>query len=488
MPTQQIRFFFPSLLLALVACREASVSSGQHTSTTTDAGDSMTPSQAPSEGDSRSGSDSGGAVDAASDDGPICAEQVQPATRVPVDLLFLIDVSSSMKDMVANGQTKYELIGDALTGFFDDRQSAGLGVALQFFPLPLDTACSSDADCGPVNTSFGLPERFGGCRVPTICAPPNAPLGIASQICSPKSSPSDCHAPSSCMPVGYCSVSGWQCTAINQACATGQAGDVCIQKPVVCNGSSICNPTLFHRLDVPFADLPAAAGGLAGALGARVVEGSTPMGPAVQGALASLAERSSQRPDRPAALVLVTDGLPNACGAADDVTTIASTIGRAAAAATPLKTYVIGVVGDGDPQAAMEKTAFAQLAKAGGTTIPIVVTPTAGLSDALLLALKGIRDRALPCQFAISPSNGTRIDYGRVNVSIRGASGTSSVLYAASADRCDPKTGGWYYDVDPTSGAVPQRIIACPATCDRFKSDPDAAVDLRFGCKTVVIP
>jgi hypothetical protein len=183
-------------------------------------------------------------------------------------------------------------------------------------------------------------------------------------------------------------------------------------------------------------------------------------------------------------LVLVTDGVPQGCGPAADQALV-SAITQAAAARPQFKTYVVGVVGSDTSGVG---TLFAQLARVGGTVAPIMLTPTASLSADLLKALQGIRNRALPCQFEIPKSNGTPIDFDRVNVTIRNAAGASSVLYAAKAERCDPNSGGWYYDVDPTSGSVPRRIVACPATCDAVKSDPEAAVDLRFGCKTVEIP
>ncbi|HEY2902902.1 MAG TPA: hypothetical protein VGL59_20130 [Polyangia bacterium] len=472
-----------ALLATLVACHQAGLATGQRPDAAASS-DAKPPTKVPANQDARSSSDSASAVDPLDGDAAVCAEQVQAANQIPVDLLFLVDVSGSMGEPVANGKTKYGLVGDALVGFFADRHSAGLGVALQFFPPPLTTACTSDADCGPPDTD--MPPQFSGCFVPTICAPPHAPLGLSDELCSTKSVPSDCTAPASCMPRGYCSVSGFACTAINEACATGKAGDVCTGLPMICNGSSLCNPKMFHHLDVPFGDLPSAASDLGGALGTRGVGGGTPMGPAVQGALANLADRSSLRPDRPAALVLVTDGLPDACGPADEA--IGSTVAQAAAATPPLPTYVIGVVGGGDPDAGTAKALFAHLAMVGGTGAPILVTPTASLSDDLLKALQGIRNRSLPCQFELPPTNGTSIDFDRVNVTIRGAAGTVSVLYAAKAERCDPTNGGWYYDSDPASGSVPRRIVACPATCDAVKSDPEAEVDLRFGCKTMEIP
>ena len=72
-------------------------------------------------------------------------------------------------------------------------------------------------------------------------------------------------------------------------------------------------------------------------------------------------------------------------------------------------------------------------------------------------------------------------------MNFKGAAGPDeTVLYVERADRCDPARGGWYYDVDPAAG-TPTRVIACQATCQRFKADPNATVDIRYGCRTRVI-
>ena len=42
--------------------------------------------------------------------------------------------------------------------------------------------------------------------------------------------------------------------------------------------------------------------------------------------------------------------------------------------------------------------------------------------------------------------------------------------------------GGWYYDVDPSSG-TPSRVIVCENTCQKFRTD-GLGLDLRYGCET----
>ena len=65
-----------------------------------------------------------------------CAAESHMAQRVEVDLLLLVDVSSSMANTVAGGTlSKWQVAHSALDAFIDDPQSAGLAVGMQFFPL-----------------------------------------------------------------------------------------------------------------------------------------------------------------------------------------------------------------------------------------------------------------------------------------------------------------------------------------------------------------
>ena len=419
-----------------------------------------------------------------------CSEQVHAAQPVPVDLLLLVDASSSMLDKVTDkvtgGPSKHALVRDALVAFVNDPRSAGLGIGLQYFPLPTWTECNGDADCGPFDSSSGKPEWWG-CRQRTVCAPPKAPLGTAVNICSPATAKADCFGGTTCVDLGYCSLTGWRCTSVGDACQTGRPGDTCTRYPRVCNGAQICNPARFRELAIPFSDLPAAAAAIAIELRAREPAGATPMGPAIEASLANLTERVAAHPGRTAALVLATDGVPQGCGpAADDVGGIAARLSAAAAARPAVTSYVIGVLDQADPNQGPGQ-ALAQLARAGGSGAPFLLSPTANLTQTFLAALEQIRGRALPCEFTIPTGDVPNVDFGRVNLRFRGAAGDRDILYVGKADRCDPMKGGWYYDVDPATGGTPTRVITCPATCAALKSDPQGRIDLRFGCKTKVI-
>jgi hypothetical protein len=208
----------------------------------------------------------------------------------------------------------------------------------------------------------------------------------------------------------------------------------------------------------------------------------------VAGALTFVRRHLGENTGRKGVMVLASDGAPSP-GCADN--TVAATAkllsdARLPAAMPPIDTYVVGVY---TPADANERMALETLATAGGTGMPLVISPTEDLNQRFFETLNRIRGQSLPCELLIPPPlpGAGPLDLGRVNLRFRGASGDEDVLYTTSAARCDPVRGGWYYDVDPATGGTPTKIIACPATCNKWKGDAMASVDLRVGCRTRVI-
>ena len=208
----------------------------------------------------------------------------------------------------------------------------------------------------------------------------------------------------------------------------------------------------------------------------------TPTGAAVTGALDHLRAHNLAHPERRAILVLVTDGEPTACTPLF-IDEIALPVAAARAASPAITTFVIGVFTPAELTRA--RSTVDRLAAAGGT-MPFVLDANADLPRRLGESLQQVRNVAVPCEFVIPPPRKDALDYGKVNVRFGKSAGQEDVPYVASADRCDPARGGWYYDVDPATGATPTRVVVCPSTCQAFKADPNAKVDLVFGCKTVV--
>jgi hypothetical protein len=110
-----------------------------------------------------------------------------------------------------------------------------------------------------------------------------------------------------------------------------------------------------------------------------------------------------------------------------------------------------------------------------------LLAPGPDLGQRFIEALNTIRGWAVGCEFTIPAA----IDFKNVNVRWTGPGGTTDVVYAGSADRCDPNRGGWYYDVDPAN-ATPTRVRLCEATCNQVKGSGQARVELLVGCTTKI--
>jgi hypothetical protein len=405
---------------------------------------------------------------------PACASEMRQAQLAPVDLLLLVDTSGSMNES-AGGQSKWQLARATLSRFWKDPRSSGLGMGLQFFPAGgTDRTCNADADCTMAGVGTGI------CKVRHVCA--GTSLTLPAQACDPADS--ICGAGTTCTPVGRCAVSGGDCLKPGSPCPTGATGDMCLTRGKICDniGGGSCTQGDYQTLAVPISALPGAEPALTRAITVKEPIGFTPTAPAVAGALEQLRAQLMANPGHRGALVIMTDGLPLGCGVGDTAAVTAS-IMAARTATPPILTYAIGVFGANQFNG---PDTLDRWAMAGGSGTATVVTPTADFADKLLAALEGIRGAALPCELPIPPPQSGPLDFEKVNLRYTGGGGVTDVLYVGQAARCDAAMGGWYYDVDPKVG-TPTRVVVCPATCDRFKGDPAARVDLVFGCATKVI-
>jgi hypothetical protein len=409
--------------------------------------------------------------------GEQCAETNKQAEQVPVDLLLLVDSSGSMAE-ASGASTKWTLATEALRAFVKDPRSNGLGVGLGFFPkLPSDKTCTSSAEC----TSVG--PLVEACHQRHLCGKAGAAIPIPTSDCDDPADVCD-DATDRCLPVGTCSLGGGECLGVGMPCPGGRAGDTCTARGRVCRQS----PTAwcaqpYDQSAVAIAALPANEPPLATALTTHRPQGGTPLGPALRGAVAQLTAHRAANPGRRVAIILVSDGLPDGFCSRNFADMIIADV-AAAQAGPAIPTYVIGVFAADDiPRA---RPVMERLATAGGTGTPFILMTANDLGQRFQEALNQIRGTALACEFMIPTGTGT-IDYGKVNVHWQGASANEDLLYVGSAARCDPARGGWYFDVDPATGGTPTRVVVCPASCNKFKTDPTARVELRFGCKTRTI-
>ncbi len=403
--------------------------------------------------------------------GGSCAGETKTAELVPLDIYIMLDASGSMLDktgMMGQGVPKWDAVTDALTTFFDDPQSSGIGAGLQYFPVTAagaPSSCSSQADCG----------QFGPCLL-KIC---QNDTGI---VCSTNQ---DCGAAGPCVNLGQCQNDpATFCLPIGANCP-GMKGP-CVQvTQSICLAVDSCDAADYATPAVEIDTLNAAAPQLIASMTAKSPEGATPTSSALQGAIDHAAAWAAAHPTHKVVAVLATDGLPTEC-APTDIAGIAA-IAAAGVAGTPsVPTFVIGVF-SGNDQAAQAD--LDQIAASGGTGQAYFIDVNGNVGQAFLDALHAIQGTSLACEYQIpAPPPGETLDYNQVNVEHTppGAMAPETVFYVGDAANCDPTTGGWYYDVDPAQGGTPTTILMCPATCDAFGQG--GQVDIRLGCATVIKP
>ena len=101
----------------------------------------------------------------------ICASTTSKATLVPLDMYILVDQSKSMnEDTGTPNVNKWQAVAQALNAFVTDANSAGIGVAVQYFGLPAPGTKSSS--CNPAD--YAKPE------VAMAALPGNGPMIAAS--------------------------------------------------------------------------------------------------------------------------------------------------------------------------------------------------------------------------------------------------------------------------------------------------------------------
>ena len=239
-----------------------------------------------------------------------------------------------------------------------------------------------------------------------------------------------------------------------------------------------CDQQAYAEPTVPFTELPAGAAAITAALEAEAADGfSTPIYPALGGALLKGIEMAQNNPGEVSAVLLVTDGAPEGpaalCGSVDpeDPQVIADLATAGLNFNPPVATYVVGLPG-------VDQSAANLIAAAGGTDEAILVAST-NVEAEFQDALSKIRGDALPCSYEIpSEVASGEVDLGLVNIEIT-EDGQEPELVPFDAD-CSGE--GWMFDdID-----MPSAIILCPDTCAWLKSNPGVSIRVVLGCNTVV--
>lgn len=383
-------------------------------------------------------------------EGDTCYAETQEAQRSPLAMYIMMDKSGSMTDvpqpLLAPFTTKWIAVKNALGGFMSDPASAGISVAIQFFPLPAQSygnlsTCTAAEDCGDQ----------------AVCVA----TSMAENHCYPR-----------CTSSSTCGAS--ECLSLN----TGD--NVC--------GNDTCDAAVYASPEVDFTELPAAKGPVTAALEGHQPTTATPTLPALTGAVDHARAWAEQHPDHKVIVVLATDGLPTVCPSDLPQNQIVQQVAQVAAgglAGSPsIRTFVIGLTMPMDGSAQNLET----IAQAGGTGQALIVQANADVTQQFAAALEQIRGAALACEFKIPDSGTGPLDYDRVNVLYSNANvADQTVYYVGDASGCDPQQGGWHYDVAPEDG-TPTRIVLCPASCDAVQGDGSASVAISIGCETEMMP
>jgi hypothetical protein len=198
---------------------------------------------------------------------------------------------------------------------------------------------------------------------------------------------------------------------------------------------------------------------------------STPTLAVYQGTVASLRalrEGSSADANVTQAIVLVTDGLPQSCGANDDLERVLREV-----QASGILTYVVGVALE--PNAAENLN---RLAQAGGTESAFIIA----IGDPLQTerdfkaAVDEIRGVSVSCTIAIPlPPINTEFVPEQVNVTYD----SSGSIERLSYDPDCRSEAAWRYD----DLANPQAIVLCDSACGAVQADVKASLEIEFGCR-----
>ncbi|WP_437620729.1 vWA domain-containing protein [Sorangium sp. So ce1151] len=239
-----------------------------------------------------------------------------------------------------------------------------------------------------------------------------------------------------------------------------------------------CDQNAYKSPLVPFGPLPDNAGAIVEAIEAEGPDGlSTPIYPALGGALLQGIEMAQNHPGEASAVLLVTDGKPQGpaalCGGAnpEDPAAIAALAAAGARYRPPVRTYVIGLPG-------VDQRIANQIAVAGGTDAAVLVTAT-NIAVEFQNALAKVTGQALPCDYEVPAQvAGGQVAFNDVNVLFGLDGAPQDILPQRPA--CDGP--GWRYD-DPDA---PTALVLCPDTCSAARNAAAAKIQILLGCETVI--
>jgi hypothetical protein len=236
--------------------------------------------------------------------------------------------------------------------------------------------------------------------------------------------------------------------------------------PIQMGMQTICDIPTYSTPAVPIAPLPGNAMAISNAIAMNMPAGGTPTRVALSGAIAYARTYTMNTPGRTAAVLLVTDGVPNDCQS--NVNNVSMVAQQGFTGMPPIKTYVVGLG---------NTAGLDQIALAGTGGLTHYFPATGDVSGQLVAALKAITGM-ITCSYTIPPGSDPKLVNVEVTVGMSGMPTKIGIVSGAAA--CDAR-GGWYYD----NPMMPTQIILCPQSCGPLQMTPNSGVSILYGCPSV---
>lgn len=250
--------------------------------------------------------------------------------------------------------------------------------------------------------------------------------------------------------------------------------------PRVPDAVPACDQQGYKEPTVPFGELPQNGAAIMSAMVAEQPDGfSTPIYPALGGAILKGIEVAQNNPGERSAVLLVTDGQPQGpaptCGGVDpeDPQVIADLAATGAAYDPPVVTFVVGLPG-------VDQSIANLIAQSGGSDSAILVSAT-NVQAEFQQALQKVRGDAIPCVYELPQKViSGEVTVSKVNIQVTPGEGGGDPVLLLQNPSCNG--AGWTYD----NMTTPTEIILCPDTCEALKEDFGAAIQILLGCQTAI--
>jgi hypothetical protein len=195
------------------------------------------------------------------------------------------------------------------------------------------------------------------------------------------------------------------------------------------------------------------------------------------GALQAAQAYVTANPGEKAAVILVTDGIPEGSYCSSFQLQIGNIANLAATGfgSTPsVVTFALGLQGSNEAD-------LQTIAQAGGGSA-FFLGSGSNTQQLLIDKLKSISGSLLACEYAMPQAQPGQppVDPKKVNITFTTGSGAEQQFYKVDGPaQCVP--GGWYYDNEQN----PTKILLCPETCTLVQADQQGKIQIVLGCASI---